>query len=494
MKKIKEQINKLFKLDTDSLKLKSIRSAIWSLLGRGGAHFIRLASNLILTRILFPEAFGLMAIANIVLLMVQLFAETGVQVAIIQNPNGDKPEFINTVWIINIIRGILLGLLIFISASLFSLFYNEPSLKGILYVMGIGPLILGFENPALPLLVRNFKVNRKVGMELSSQFMALITTIILAFILKSVYALAIGYTVSNFYRVIISYSVLKFRPRFKWDSESGKSVFNLGKFIFLNTLITTAVFRVDVLIVGKLLDMENLSFYNMGNYMGTFVFTFCSQVIQQSYLPAVSSVQTDMLRVQRIYQRTLRFFITLTIPASMVLIFFSYDFIKFFYDPRYQLAYIAMSWFALAGIFRIISNVSGSTFVAIGRPALETISMAIGFIVITISIYIGTKAGGLFGASCAATLSVSVIPVIESIMLACVIRFKFRTVISTWLHAIFLLCICSGLYLILKPIFINSQYYNIPFMLLTGLLCLLISGLVYRFLEGPNPFRDMKTY
>jgi O-antigen/teichoic acid export membrane protein len=115
----KELYTRLFKSKTDSLKLLSMRSAIWSLMGKGGSHVIRLAGNLILTRILFPEAFGLMATANIVLVMAELFSDTGVKTAIIQNPRGAEPAFLNTVWVINIVRGIILSSFIMAIAGLY---------------------------------------------------------------------------------------------------------------------------------------------------------------------------------------------------------------------------------------------------------------------------------------------------------------------------------------------------------------------------------------
>ena len=72
MIKIKNMINKVMNFQTGSLKAMSIRSAIWSLLGNGSGYIIRMGGNLILTRILYPEAFGLMATANTILLFVDL--------------------------------------------------------------------------------------------------------------------------------------------------------------------------------------------------------------------------------------------------------------------------------------------------------------------------------------------------------------------------------------------------------------------------------------
>ena len=68
---------------------------------------LRLASNLVLTRLLFPEAFGLMALVSVVVVGLQMFSDTGVGPAISRSPRGDDSTFLDTAWTINLIRGVL---------------------------------------------------------------------------------------------------------------------------------------------------------------------------------------------------------------------------------------------------------------------------------------------------------------------------------------------------------------------------------------------------
>ncbi len=490
MEKIKELILKLFKYDPRSLKMQSMRSAVWSILGKGGGQFIRMAGNLVLTRILFPEAFGLMATANIVIMIIQYFADTGIKLAIIQNPRGNEPEFLNTSWIISIIRGAILCLTILILAIPISIFYKEPSLSSLLFIMAVSPLFLGFSNPALPLLIKKFRVEKQIGMELSAQLIALITTIVLAAILNSVYALAIGYSISAFYRMLASYIVIQYRPCFRWNKEAGRELFHFGKFIFINTIITAIASQLDIVLIGKMLDMKTLSFYNIGLNFGKLVIMLFIPIISQSYLPAVSSVLSDISRVERIYRRTTTFFLTVAIPVSIVLALFSHDIIRLLYDPRYQLAYISMFWIGLSGIFRIIGSIAGTTFIAVGRPALETASMAIGLLIVAVIVSVGINLGGLKGASCGMAIAFLLISLIESILLVWAMKFSPKIVFRPWIQSIATGGICIGIHSLLKPWLSSEQFYNIPFLLFMGLLFVGISGLVFRYLEGPNPFKD----
>jgi len=238
-----------------SLKLQSMRAAFFSIVGRGGGHFLRMVGSLILTRLLFPEAFGLMATASVVLAMVQLFSDTGVRTAIIQNPRGGEPAFLYTAFFISIVRGLLLCLIICGLARPLALYYRQPELTWLLLVMALNPLLVSFENPAVNLFIKKFRVERQVFFELSIQALGLVTSVLLAFMLGSVYALAWGSVLSALYRVAGSYYIDPFRPRFVWNHDAGRELVGFGKFIFLNTMITWAAMNLDVLLIGKLLGM-----------------------------------------------------------------------------------------------------------------------------------------------------------------------------------------------------------------------------------------------
>ena len=59
-----------------------IRSTGWVAIGYAASQAIRLFSNLILTRILFPEAFGLMALITVFLVGLNMLSDIGVSPSI----------------------------------------------------------------------------------------------------------------------------------------------------------------------------------------------------------------------------------------------------------------------------------------------------------------------------------------------------------------------------------------------------------------------------
>jgi O-antigen/teichoic acid export membrane protein len=481
---------KLFKHETASLKLKTFRSAFWSIAGKGSENLIRIAGNLVLTRILFPEAFGLMAIANVVIMVVALFADMGVSVSIIQNPRGAEKEFIDTSWIISISRGIILWLIISVLAWPASLFYTEPQLVWILLIMALSPLVHGFQNPALPLLVKKFQLEKQVMMDIATQIIGLLTTIILALIIGSVYSLAIGHVVSYALKVLVSYMVIKYRPSLKWNKTAGHDLIHFGRHIIVNTIITVLINQLDVLIMGKMLTMEDISFYNIGKNFGVLLYTFCVQMLNQSYMAAVSSVQSDMERVQRIYRKTITLLIAVLVPLSMSLALFSHDIIKLLYDPRYELSYISMYWIGLAGIFRTIMAVTGVTFFALGRPFLETISKIFALVPFIILLPFAIRNGGLSGGAICVASAFVFMPIVASILLKFSFNFSTKIIIQTWMQAIVTTFLCYLVFIMLHPYLNSKECYNMPFAFISGLLFLSISGVIYWVLEGKKSFLE----
>src|ERR1017187_4698746 len=87
-----------------SLKFRAFRAGSWVLTSHVVAQFLRLLGNLVMTRLLAPDAFGIMAIAMTVQGIVSLCADTGLRQAIIQSPNGGRASFLNTAWTLEIVR------------------------------------------------------------------------------------------------------------------------------------------------------------------------------------------------------------------------------------------------------------------------------------------------------------------------------------------------------------------------------------------------------
>ena len=93
-----------------SLRKLALRGVIWTTAGFGCGQVLRLAGNLILTRLLVPELFGLMTLAQTAITGLSMFSDIGTSANVVRHPRGEDPKFLNTAWTLQVIRGFWLWL------------------------------------------------------------------------------------------------------------------------------------------------------------------------------------------------------------------------------------------------------------------------------------------------------------------------------------------------------------------------------------------------
>ena len=259
-----------FSLRGDGMKARTLRGTAFTVLVFGSQNALRLASNLILTRLLFPEAFGLMAIVFVVLMAVNNLSDLGIKVSIIQDKDGDKPLFLDTAWSLQIIRGVLISLLIWAAAGPIAIFYEQPSLAAILPIAGLAAIIQGFNSTKLAIAEREVQLGRMAFLEILTQVIGLIATITLAVLMKSIWALVIGYLVGAVAMATLSHLMLSgHQNRLAFHVIYVRRMFNFGTYIFLASVAGFVISQGDRAILGKVTTLEELALYNIGYFLAS---------------------------------------------------------------------------------------------------------------------------------------------------------------------------------------------------------------------------------
>jgi O-antigen/teichoic acid export membrane protein len=179
----------LTRLQGNSLAARASRSALLTVGGFGFAQALRLASNLILTRLLFPEAFGLMALVLVWLMGLGLFSDVGITPSILHSKRGDDPDFLNTAWTMQILRGVGLWVVACLLAYPMALVYQEPMLTQILPVAALLLLFNGFRPTRMIMANRHLNLGRLTVLEALVQFIGVSSSVILALWTGSIWAL-----------------------------------------------------------------------------------------------------------------------------------------------------------------------------------------------------------------------------------------------------------------------------------------------------------------
>jgi O-antigen/teichoic acid export membrane protein len=195
-----------------SIKKLAIRGAVWTIASYGTSQILRFGSNLILTRLLIPDVFGLMALVYVFISGLHLFSDIGIGTSIIQNKRGDDPVFLNTAWTMQVIRGVGLWICSLLIAWPVAAFYEkpnqEPSFLWLLPVVGLNTLISGFNSTALFKLNREIALGKLAVFELGGQISSLIVIIVWAWFSPTVWALVAGSLVSAVIQLVWSHRLI----------------------------------------------------------------------------------------------------------------------------------------------------------------------------------------------------------------------------------------------------------------------------------------------
>lgn len=247
------------------------------------ATLLRFINSVVFSHMFVPEFFGLLALVTTIIVGLNLFSHLGLQDSVVQNPRGDEPEFLNTAWTMQVIRGFGIFLVSCMLAWPSAHFYHVPQMLWLVPLLGLGGVIAGFASPSTLSLARHLGVRQLSNLELMNQLVAFVTTIIWAYFSPTVLALAGGRLIAELTRTIHSYSMMReLRPRFVLDPTVIREIVKFGKWILVGTIFNYLALQSDRLILGKLVALNVLALYgiayNISDLPRQVILQFCSKV------------------------------------------------------------------------------------------------------------------------------------------------------------------------------------------------------------------------
>ncbi|SMY06888.1 oligosaccharide flippase family protein [Flavimaricola marinus] len=323
-----------------SLTQRVLRSSAFTSGGFVMAQVIRLASNLILTRLLFPEAFGLMAMVSVFMMGLVMFSDVGVGPAIMQSKRGDEDDFLDTAWTIQIIRGFALFIVACILTWPMSLYFGEPDLIYLLPATALTLIIYGFYPTRLETQNRHMRAGRITLIDLATQLISLFVAVVLAWIYQSVWALVLGGIVSALGQLVLLNVYLPGKTnRLRWEKEAASELIHFGKWIFLSTVCGFAIGQADKVIIGGYLSTYSFGIYNIGYFLAAFPLMLGGMVTRRVLIPIYRESPPSASPENFRHLRKMRFAATAALMLfGMALAFVGVWLVGVLYDPRYQAA------------------------------------------------------------------------------------------------------------------------------------------------------------
>jgi O-antigen/teichoic acid export membrane protein len=372
--------------------------AAWSAAGYGSQQVIRLAANLVLTRILLEEHFGLMALVNVVLAGVTLFSDFGISASLIQNERED-PAFVDTLWTIETIRGLAVWVVACLLAGPVAGFYAEPMLADLIRVASFAFVIDGFKSTKFHILNRHLKMRSIVTLELVAQVCGAVVMIVWARYEPTVWALVAGSLVGSTVITTLSHVGLRGRwNRFHFEKEAALELYRFGRWILISTMLMFLYVHADRLIFGKLVSMSVLGVYSVGANLAVVPAAALSHLEGSVIFPVYSRFLRGGEAMAPIFRNARFPMLTIGGWAISGIIAGGPTIIRILYDPRYWAAGWMMQIIAAGLWFRTLESSNGAALLALGQSRWMVVCNVVKLVSMAFLIPIGWKLGGFKGA------------------------------------------------------------------------------------------------
>lgn len=393
-----------------SLKERALSAGIWSTALAVAGTALRFGSSLILTRLLVPEVFGVVALAMVLFTVVALLSDVGLLQSVIYNKKGEDPDFLGTIWGVAAVRGLLIStvssviaLVVYIGQHL-SWFaadsvYAHPQLPAVLALTCLTATIGGLKSPKIYVCDRRLDLRTPGYIELTAQFTGTLATVLLSLKWRTVWPIVAGVHVSTLTSVLLSLYWIK-GPigRMQWHREYVREIILFGRWILLSSVTYVIASNMDRLLFGLWFTPAMLAFYALA----VNIVQSADMVISRPFTSVGAPAFGEMVRrggdgLRGVYFRFRLPYDLISIGAAGFLFVAGQLLIDVLYDPRYAAAgrvLMIMSFSLLFPRFSVISTVHA----ACGNPRILSWASVIRLASVLLFIPLGYRIGGQEGA------------------------------------------------------------------------------------------------
>lgn len=250
-----------------------LRSLGWVGFAQAVGLAIRLVSNILLTRILSPDDYGLLGSAMAVLTVLEWVSDLGIQPALIRSPRGSEPAYLLTGWWMGLGRGLTLTTAAVLLSMPYARFAGQPALAAVLAVMAQRQLILALRSPGMPALRKALNYRAVFVEEITTTAAGTVVSLAVAYLTHSVWAIVAGSLAGALSAVAVTYLLSPFRPRLLWDRAAARDIGHLGRQVFFNTLVMAVWLNIDRLVGLKYVSLVEMGFYTVAWNLASIVET-----------------------------------------------------------------------------------------------------------------------------------------------------------------------------------------------------------------------------
>ena len=383
------------------------KGAALTLVSFSVGNLIRLATSIILARLLAPELFGIMVLVFTLRTGVELLTDVGIGQNIIYNKNAEDPDFYNTAWTLRAIRGVLLWLLTCAAALPMAHFYEKPILATIIPVASLAIVLTGFSSLNAFLLQKRLQLANLTLYDAIFSTVSAIGQIVLAYFIPTIWGLVYGLLFAGTVALTWSYFVLpSVKYRFRLSKDYAREILHFGKWISLTSIVYFLSISFDRFYLAGVVPLALLGVYGISRSIADLTSGFALQLSNSVIFPFIarhSEVPRAELRNEvTSIRHTLLLIAALGFSVAAAFVDLA---IHIVFDQRYHAAGWMAPLLIIGGWFSILCSLNESTLLGLGAPRYGAIAYSVKFLWLLVGLPLGINKFGPVGGIIAIAVS-----------------------------------------------------------------------------------------
>jgi O-antigen/teichoic acid export membrane protein len=258
--------------------------------GYGIQQLLRLLSNIVLARLLFPAAFGLTSTVAMLITGLTMLSDVGIQQFIIQSPRGNDQKYLDTAFTFQAIRGAILAVIMVAGAYPAALFFKEPALVPLVIIGASQLLFGGLKSTSIYTFRRRLTLGWVTLLETGQSLLAIAIMVPWAWLTRSVIPLVAGGSIASCAFALVSHGVpVGYRNRLRMDREAFLEIRKFGKWIFGSSMVSFVGAQADRVFLGKILGMTWLGVYSVALNLSDAIFSLVNRLVGGILFPFLSA-------------------------------------------------------------------------------------------------------------------------------------------------------------------------------------------------------------
>lgn len=325
---------------------------------------IGFASTIFLARLLEPADFGIIAMATLVVGLIEVFLAFGIDAAVLQRQDS-SPAYLNTAWTIRLTQGVLIAAAAAACAPLAGLYFKDSRVTSVLLVLSSSIAVSAAGNVGIVLLRKEFNFRREFLYTTACKVFTFVVTLSAAFYLRTYWSLVIGMTAGAIFGTLASYVAHPYRPRL--SRTHWKEIWSFSQWNLVSSIAVYFESRLDALIVGRIGSAQNLGVYSVASETGQLPTAEISGPLSRVLYPVYAQLQGEPDRLRAAYLNAMATLNALILPAGIGLALVAQDAVPVLLGEKWSSAVPLLEVFALYGVLRSVGGSAGVLLTAIGK-------------------------------------------------------------------------------------------------------------------------------